>query len=336
MCLIAMLNRAKLTKAALSRKLLLSAAETNSSLEVPKIMGDETRFTLPSYNSPIAADMAVILAFFNPVHSVRIFQNLLTIKTLLERASIPVFIGEVAFEEQPFVLPSAHNVFQWKSSSHMFYKENIFNAVLRIVPASYTKIMMLDCDVVFEDPDWYNAVSKDLDKFSVIQPFQTAHFLNSDFTLAKSMTSYAKSPTDGHVGFAAAFQRSWLATNGLYDLCLVGSGDAHLMYYFHNTQHNCYTDFRIDYTAWCNSKPSHALGYSELTVYHLPHGNDTNRQYVDRHAGFLNIVRQFRLQKISELVQQSEEGIYDWKPEFRRVMNSFMKRYFNTRNDDGI
>lgn len=331
-----MLKRERLTKSALNRKLQLSAAETNPSIVISKIMGLEMRFKLVAYNNPDRADMAVIIPFFNPAHSVRIFQNLLTVKNLLECAKIPVFIGEVAYKDEPFSLPPAENIFQWRSSSYMFYKENIFNTVLPHISALYTKIMILDCDVVFENPDWYNIVVKDLDKSSVIQPFETAHFLNTNFTIAKSKTSYAKSPHNGHIGFGAAFQRSWLGQSGLYNLCLVGSGDAHLLYHFHNKTHASYTNYSSDYQDWRNSKPIvDLLRFSELVVYHLPHGSEHNRHYIDRHARFLELVQQFRVPKISMLVEQSAEGIFDWKPEYRLSLNTFMKQYFNDRDDDG-
>lgn len=332
------MQRALFTKAALRRKLELSMAETNPEYKTSLIMGKESQFRLVPYNPPSSTpDMAVILTFYNPANSVRIFQNLLTVKTQLDRANIPVFIGEVAHVSQRFCLPPANNVFQFQTESYMFYKENLTNVVEKRIPDTFNKILLLDADIVFEDAEWYDKVSRDLDRFECIQPFASAHYLNPNFTVATSKDSFLRNDREGHQGFAVAFQRKWLKMHGLYDYAVVGSGDTHLMYALKGRD-PAITHRNRAYVDWCNSSSAQTLSHSfcDLTIYHLPHGLTKNRQYKTRMETIETVLERIKANCMSDLtVRNTENGMLDWKPDIREEVNKLMLTYFRSRMDDG-
>ena len=332
------MQRNLLTKAALRRKLELSMAETNPEYKASLIMDKQSHFHLTPYNPPSTPDMAVILAFFNPAKSIRIFQNLLTVKTQLERANIPVFVGEVTHVSQSFSLPPASNVFQFQTESYMFYKENIANVLEKRIPDTFTKILLLDADIVFEDADWYEKVRQELDTFECVQPFATAHFLNPDFTIEKSKDSFLRNDLHGHQGFGVAFQRKWLKTHGLYDYAVVGSGDTHLMYALKGRAVTKNQRNR-GYLEWCLRSNPQGLSQSfcNLSIYHLPHGILKNRQYTERITMIEKVLEQSNADCISDItVRNPENGMLDWKPDIRDEVNKLMLKYFQSRLDDGV
>jgi hypothetical protein len=176
--------------------------------------------------------MAVILVFFNPQDSVRIIQNILTVKYYFEKAQIPYFIGELAFNDKPLIFKPAENIVQFRSASYMFYKENLINAVLKIIPETYTKLCMLDADIMFDNPNWYSIVSKKLDEVEVCQPFKRTHFLGPNFKDTCVLTNCVDSPADAvidwskeHTGHGWAFRRSCYKALQLSDETVIGGGE---------------------------------------------------------------------------------------------------------------
>jgi hypothetical protein len=213
----------------------------------------------------------------------------------------------------------------------MFYKENIANVVEKRIPDTFTKILLLDADIVFEDAEWYDKVSRDLDRFECIQPFASAHYLNPNFTVATSKDSFLRNDREGHQGFAAAFQRKWLKMHGLYDYAVVGSGDTHLMYALKGRD-PAITHRNRAYVDWCNSSSPQTLSHSfcDLTIYHLPHGLAKNRQYKTRMVTIESVLERMNAVCISDItVRNPENGILDWKPDIRDEVNTLMLRYFH-------
>ena len=59
------------------------------------------------YDKPIKNDVAVLLPYFNYCGSTRVVQNALFVKHMLDNASIPYYIGEVAFNDSSFLFSNA-------------------------------------------------------------------------------------------------------------------------------------------------------------------------------------------------------------------------------------
>jgi hypothetical protein len=69
------------------------------------------------YTPPYKADMAVALVFFNPQRSIRVVQNILMVVHYLQTATIPYFIHELAFNDEPHLFAPADNVKRSRSTS---------------------------------------------------------------------------------------------------------------------------------------------------------------------------------------------------------------------------
>ena len=292
------------------------------------------------YKPPIKDDMAVVLVFFNPQRSIRIVQNIITVIHYLKTANIPYFIHELAFNDEPHIFAPAPNVKLSRSTSYMFYKENLIHTLLPSIPEKYTKICIMDADIMFDEPFWYTIISTTLDIYDICQPFTTAYFLGANFKPIKERTNCIDASaskidwTREHTGHIWAFKRDWYENSGLIDTTIVGGGDFMMTIAIRGCEYQkdptslLYKDFlpNINY--------SH-IGRSScnLTIYHLFHGLEVNRQYSSRISSISDVLRLHNLQ-LKDIIKRRSDGILEWIPEKKDIMNEFMTSYFGRRNDD--
>ena len=198
-------------------------------------------------------DMAVCLAVFNPVGYKAPVTNLRRVLEAMCR-TVPVFLmilrytGTAAGDAEdpdPYAdLPPEVSVHTVTGSTVLFHKENLWNLLEARVPATYTKLLFMDADVLFSEPMWYPSISRALDTACVVQPFRTAALLGpsgssgpcpsgssnaSHVKTAESMAHVAESATPGRwgaPGFALGCRRDWFkSAGGLFDFAVMGGGD---------------------------------------------------------------------------------------------------------------
>jgi hypothetical protein len=301
------------------------------------------KFNINQYSSPKIKDMAVLLVYFNFVKSNRILQNLYTVKSLLDNAEIPYFIAELAFETDEFVFNKQPHIFQFKTDSYMFYKENLILCAEKLIPTTYDKLCLIDSDILFDNPEWYSIISNKLNHVTIIQPFNKAHWLNFDFTVQMVKTNvidikntYTVNYSIEHPGFAWAFTRNTFNDIGFFDKSIVSSaGDAILTYTVSNKvgcgpvilfyETNFKEKIKINTTYEYDSCP--------LNIYHLYHGSLSNRQYVSIHDV---VGRCLKLNNkcLLDLVYRREDNLLVWNPKYKKDMNIIMLNYFKLRKDD--
>jgi len=290
------------------------------------------------YNEPSTKDMAIILVYYNPNKSNRIIQNILMVKNSLESSNIPFYIIELTFNDDPYLFNKMSNIYQYRSDSYMFYKENLIYTLLPFLPDTITKICTLDADIMFDNPNWYKSISDTLDTYNVCQPFNLAHRLNIDFTI--NSTSYSCiDKQNNSTGFAWAFKKDWFIKNGYFEYAIIGGGDG--LFYSYITSNNkksYYSNiFQNAYTEYINSREQLPPVCSvDLTIYHLYHGSLINRQYDTRHPLFNTKINSLKLNHISELLIRRDDNILEWNPKYKDEMNSFMLTYFTNRADDSV
>src|SRR6185369_4853880 len=77
-------------------------------------------------------------------------------------------------------LANSENVFQFRSSTVLWHKENLLNVLVGKLPPGIKKIVWADCDLTFSAPDWWKRASEMLEDKIAIQPFETAVWHNPD------------------------------------------------------------------------------------------------------------------------------------------------------------
>jgi hypothetical protein len=285
------------------------------------------------YTSPWKRDMAIGLVFFNPARSKRMLMNYFYTIEKLKLARIPYYTLELVFNKQE---PEIANAFHVWGMSHMFHKERLCTLLEGMIPWYYSKVLFLDADVIFGNPNWYSDVSSALSDHDVVQPFTTAVWMDLTYKkisqIRESVIYMDKAKTFDHKlhpGFAWAFRRKWFRKVGFFEYGVTGSGDtlsaaAWLGVKFPTTYLKpalipAYKEF--------DAHPKPRMTCAPGAVYHLYHGTHVKRRYVDRHT-MLDGVKDIR-----KVIRPNWQGVWEFSV---RGLSEKLQQYFIEREDDGV
>jgi hypothetical protein len=293
-------------------------------------------FPLPTYATPAKTDLAVVIPFFNPTQALRPIQNILLTTTLLKRANIPFFIAELATGDAPFLFPESPTIYQYRSSSYMFYKENLFVAVEQRVPVEFTKLLLLDSDLLFGSADWYDRVSVALDDKQVIQSFSIAYWLKVNFVPeGRKHSVFAPGSHIVHTGFGWAFRRAWFREARIFEMAVIGGGDSVFYTRLIGKELRGHPSYKADFETFGRISPP-STGCADLSIYHLFHGSLSSRQYATREDVLWTFLQSKGLTRASQLLVRRDDGILEWRPEHRDACNALLLTYFQQRRDDSV
>ena len=299
------------------------------------------------YITPERKDVAVLLAFYNPANFKRIINNLNYIVQILKEKQIPVFVAECVFAGRKQQIPDADLVVH--SKSFMFYKEQLLNKLEKVVPEKYTKLVMLDGDIIFDSPDWVDQISIALDTYDIIQPFDKACWLMPGNKIIRSWKySFGHALTKGipineknnsvyHPGFAWAFRRNtFRSLGGFYPNAIIGGGDMLFTfnffqdtipaYWYENFKNTMMTEAWPEYHATFK-QIAPKLGCIDIRALHLFHGLTLNRQYKTRYQ----LVADNFTEKWDHYITYNDDNMTEFKdPKY----HGLLLPYFKERNED--
>lgn len=276
-------------------------------------------------------DMAILFVIFNPTFSKRIIMNYWYTRKNFENQNLPVFTIELVYEGRKPEIDDAVHV---RSNSFMFHKENLYRILETHIPKKYTKLAFLDCDLIFNDPEWYNLTSQKLDSFDAVQPFEYANWLDLSYVNVL-MTRLPSAKLDHynstyHPGFAWCMKRSFYNEVGFFDFALSGSGDTLSFIAWTKSEWKDNPSvpkaLRKKFKEFCNLRKPKIDYVEKVFVNHLFHGGRSNRNYVERH-------KMLSEDNIDDLVYKNDDGVYEWKNEHK---NGLFFSYFSNRKDDEV
>jgi hypothetical protein len=240
----------------------------------------------------------------------------------------------------------------------MWQKERLLNVALRRLPGDCEIVAWLDCDVLFENPNWAVEAAAQLQTHAIVQLFLDVVRLpeNSLWGTAngdrwESFGSVLKRTPNvllegdfarhGHTGFAWAGRRELLAEHGLYDSCIAGSGDHMMAHAFAGDwKGHCIdrivgreNEHRAHFEKWARSIYRDVRARVSVvggTLFHLWHGDTDKRRYVLRNRE----LAEFAFDPRSDL-RIGDSGAWEWasgKP----AMHSWAVEYFSQRCEDGV
>jgi hypothetical protein len=267
----------------------------------------------------------------------------------LKDNNIPYFLVECVFKGAKPQFPDATLILH--SDSYMFYKEQLINKLEKVVPPQYTKLAIIDGDIIFDSPDWVDQISRKLDECDIIQPFNEACWLTPNNTKIRSRKpSYALGLLEHklrnpraihyfHPGFAWAFKRkTFQDIGGFYDRAVIGNGDMLFVFNFFKDEVPDYwikeildSHFFLEYWPEYHAKfkaVNPKIGVLGNRAMHLFHGVRQNRQYTTRYksAGHLLAGKKWDQEIIT-----NKDGLFEFKsPEISKVVLEYFKR----RNED--
>lgn len=224
----------------------------------------EKRFVHPAARYNPAKDLWILTCYFNPNKYTSRLANYFTFRENILASGVPMLTVECTFGDRSFELDNCDNVLQLKSKDILWQKERLLNIAMEALPKSAKKIAWLDCDILFDNPNWMVDTSILLDEFPVVQPYENLIFLpqgqswyenerqilgNSEYaktTQSKPLFSnilssfgYVRATRPelsfcdtyslhGHTGVAWAIRTDIIRKFGFYDTCISGVAD-HLM-----------------------------------------------------------------------------------------------------------
>lgn len=281
-------------------------------------------------------DIAIGLVIFNPAKSKKLIENYYEMIQQFSKEKLPYFTLELIYDDRKPEIPEAFHIY---GKTVMFHKENLCRILETKIPRKYTKLAFLDADILFDDPEWYWKLSKALDLYDVIQPFETCYWLDEEkkISLDRETVLKIKGSTwdfKYHPGFAWGFRRSWYKKVGFFDYAVTGSGDTLSVIKWLNKTipknfHSLPGPLIKKYSSFCLQKDKPKISYLPGTLRHLFHGRRENRKYVDRHK-ILNLQ-----EDITDLLYKNSEGLFEWNLE-NQDLSDKLKEYFISRNDDDL
>jgi hypothetical protein len=283
------------------------------------------------YNEPIKKDICVAFCYFNACGYVRSLQNLLFFENKLRAAKIPYFSAEMVIGDQPPMLASP--TLRFHSKSALFYKEALWNRLEQAIPEQYTKICFLDSDIIFDRPDWLDAISELLDSHDMVHPFETMSFLDIDYNIISSRKSNICDTNSWAIGYGYAIKRLFFKNiNGFFDKAILGSGDTYLSMCI-----KCKNDKEIYILTINKYLSSQIIIYKEkfqsfnpkvtylpCNIYHLYHGSIIQRNYDSRY-------KNINLDNWDSIFQLNSDGFWEFTDS---SMDSLTFNYFKSRKED--
>lgn len=301
-----------------------------------------------------------ITALFNPA---RYKSRLANYRIFRQHLSVPLLAVELSFGGS-FELHNgdAQILVQLAGGDVLWQKERLLNVALRALPSECEIVAWLDCDVIFASDDWPERARRALEVWQMVQLFREQRNLAQGTTdalgaaaieLVASSAGYkiatgTVEPDDLRgsgafligrptTGLAWAARRALLDRHGFYDACIAGGvktmicagmgkfEDVEEAYLMNSRQVEHYRRWGYPFFADVSGR----VGYVDGVIYHLWHGDLKDRQYHRRREG----LRRFEFDPFTDIAIGAS-GAWRWDTD-KRELHDYVRRYFESRNEDG-
>ena len=201
---------------------------------------------LPAGKAMNPDDLWAITCYFNPARYTNRYSNY---KVFQERLGVPLLSTELVYGGVPQLGErDADRLIQLTGKDVLWQKERLLNVALDALPPSCRFVVWIDCDVVFENPDWALETREVLKRTRLVQPHGRVFDLRPGTALDDigrgavlwERESMARKYGRGAIDFGAtsasmlreyspghawAARRDLLDRVGFYDPMILGSGD---------------------------------------------------------------------------------------------------------------
>ena len=303
-----------------------------------------------------------VTSYFNPAGYRRRLQNY---RTFRKRLSVPLVAVELAYGPTfELTKDDADVLIQLRGRDVLWQKERLLNVALQSVPADCDRIAWLDCDIVFDNPNWAQSTQRLLDEFPLVQLFSNRINVDRDANhealdaapvlfaaeaLAYKVARGAAEADDFRVvgamvsrrtstGLGWAARRDVLGAGGLYDACIVGNGDRVMACAAYGRFADGIAAAQMDdrraahYLAWAEphfARVRGRVGCLEGRMFHLWHGSYAERFTALRHQR----TKEFGFDPFTDIAPDAN-GCWRWNSD-KPVMHEWVRQYFESRNEDG-
>lgn len=278
---------------------------------------------------------------------------------------VELAFGDTPFEVPDDV---CDEVVRRRTTSVLWQKERLLNIGLANLPPACDKVVWLDGDIFFENDDWVRETSERLESYVVVQPYDTACWLPKGVSTPLPDSAFGRGNSEGkslpsmgyamwhaedrrralasyfdhgHTGFAWSIRREAIARHGFYDAQVLGNGDfvmGHAMYgnedFWGGRNWECdrlSPELLAHITEWgrrFHEDVGSSVAYTPGRVFHLWHGNQSDRQYDTR----LDVLKESAFDPHVDL-KLDEAECWTWgsnKPELREWAHAY---FWNRREE---
>jgi hypothetical protein len=302
--------------------------------------------------------LVVITTYFNPCRYVSRRRNYDLFMQGLKKDGVTCITVECAFGDEPFELPTSLDVIQVRSKTLLWQKERLLNLAASWLPAKCKYVAWLDCDILFDNPNWGLDLVGVLEQYKVAQVFETCVRLEQgdvEGEVPDVSTSFAsvmsrdpgsldagRYDLHGHTGYGWAMHRDIFDKVGLYEGAISGSSD-------HFMSHAIYNDFNFcivnavnhderqiqhlkDWGREFYAMVKGSLGVVPGRIRHLWHGDLGDRRYFLR----MHDITALSYNPYTDLHVEPGKPI-EWAGSMNKpALKEYFINYFKSRREDGV
>lgn len=293
--------------------------------------------------------IAIVIPYFNPVgyrsHHVKLTRSLMA----YAQAGIgsDVFVSGAGKDK-----PTTANIAFWDEAlSFMWHKERLINLAVRHLPPAYTHVVWADNDVVVGS-DWMSTVSEELCKTHLVQCFRNAFYTTATGHNVRARVSFLLPSGDGAIGLAWGATRAFFTEGpGLFELALVGSGDAIFgcgvlqemssfsalwcQSFWRSLEASWSADLLTALDRWRSQLKTWLQvqrtlpSVANADVMVLQHGRFEDRRYADRNRLLDRLIPE-------EHLVADDDRIFQWTNAGLAVIEPTIRAYFRSRREDDL
>lgn len=305
-------------------------------------------------------DFWAIAAYFNPVGYSSRYSNYTVFR---EKLKVPLLTVELGYRNS-YELKGEHAdiLVQIPSEHVLWQKERLLNLALDNLPATCTTVAWIDCDILFDSPDWPARAENSLDTHRLVQLFSRAGHLrrgdvgdtHDDKEQSASQPALAALYEKGRLPFEKvrgggvlgvspghgwAMRMKDIEPCGMYDAAILGGGDLLLFfaaigrfgevlarYEMNDRQSRHYLEWAEKFHHVVGGK----VGCVEGEVLHLWHGERKDRRFGSRYQG----MKDFGFDPFRD-VAVDDGGAWRWSSE-KGDLHRYVRDYFCGRREDGV
>ena len=302
----------------------------------------------------------IITVYFNPAKSKRRFQLHKEFhERLKSHPNVVLITTECAFLYSEFEVTSPNNEpyeIQIRSRGVIWIKENLINIALdklrndRKFMEQGKYVAWVDADIEFMDVDWFNKLVISLNKFSIVQMFKYALFLDANEKIIETHTSFGyyyetkklklQKNQYPHPGYAwCTTKKNILKLKKIYDKGILGSGDTHMSFAIIGKYEKGFLNwfnyeekFKKSVKEWQNKalKVFHKnLGYVDMTIRHFWHGSRDSRQQIYR----WRLLSDYNFNPIDDVIEL-EDGHYELNQNQKELETKLMELFVILKEED--
>lgn len=243
---------------------------------------------------PVRGEIAAVTVFYNIAGYDRLLKNYHEFRSNWPEDTAPLWTVEVIPPgSKPCI--EGDRVTQVSVRNPFFHKEAAINYAVRELPDEFTKVLWLDCDLVWSNYNWLRALPSLLDTHYSVQLWGQISYLDRNKSVIEEGASVMKDLSRGKPGGGWATQREFFTQLGLYTTGIVGGGDTvcamglggdRVYQRFDPVFRDRLSIYRNEVVRWVADAMEITGGqatFLDERVSHLWHGDKDDRQYMDRH-----------------------------------------------------